>query len=325
MDFLSDSVVEAFFYFRLGNQAILKEMLYHFSLQVEREIYQQKDLTIEKKEDESCKSNDENVGLIPNGGEFYTKVSHNHQCKHGNRTMTLTTKPTSFEQFQQSPLVQSLGAIRSVRVMIISDTHERHSTLGKLPPCDVLIHAGDILMTSRVQSVSKAKTKLKKFNDWMKEQDASYKVVIGGNHDKVLEELSAVELQQTFTDCTYLCNSGIDAMGLKIWASPCSQGASDNRAFQSKEFRAAAEDAARMLGQVDILVTHGTCTTLQNIVRPRLMHVFGHYHCFHGLHMYDTDYANLVSVAAPIMDHNYDPHNLPIVIDCHINDTVIDI
>lgn len=34
------------------------------------------------------------------------------------------------------------------RVCVISDTHERHSSCN-IPNCDILVHAGDILMTSR--------------------------------------------------------------------------------------------------------------------------------------------------------------------------------
>lgn len=331
MNVITDSILETFFYFRLGNQAKIKEMLYHFSLQVERELYQQqqqqqrKGLTIDETSGESHEADEE--PLNNDRDECYTRVIHSHDYKQGSHSITLQTEVKEFDALRQQSPCPSLPTTRSVRVMIISDTHERHHVLGKLPPCDILIHAGDLLMTGRVQSETKVKQKLKHFNQWMKEQDAAYKIVIGGNHDKHLEELSKDELHNhIFTDCTYLCNSGIDAMGLKIWASPSSQGASNNQAFQSKEFRRTAEAMAKRAGPVDILVTHGTCTTLRELVRPRLMHVFGHYHCFHGLHLYETDYAaNLVSVAAPIMDADYNPYNLPIVIDCQINDKIIHI
>ena len=42
-----------------------------------------------------------------------------------------------------------------LRIYCISDTHERHETLENIPQsmeCDILIHAGDIFMTSRVLS-----------------------------------------------------------------------------------------------------------------------------------------------------------------------------
>jgi ribosome-binding protein aMBF1 (putative translation factor) len=37
-----------------------------------------------------------------------------------------------------------------LRIVAISDTHDRHHLLEDLPECDLLIHSGDILMTSRV-------------------------------------------------------------------------------------------------------------------------------------------------------------------------------
>ena len=42
-----------------------------------------------------------------------------------------------------------------LRIYCISDTHERHETLEDIPEtmeCDILIHAGDIFMTSRMLS-----------------------------------------------------------------------------------------------------------------------------------------------------------------------------
>ena len=42
-----------------------------------------------------------------------------------------------------------------LRIYCISDTHERHETLENIPQsmeCDILIHAGDIFMTSRMLS-----------------------------------------------------------------------------------------------------------------------------------------------------------------------------
>lgn len=42
-----------------------------------------------------------------------------------------------------------------LRIYCVSDTHERHETLENIPQsmeCDILIHAGDIFMTSRMLS-----------------------------------------------------------------------------------------------------------------------------------------------------------------------------
>lgn len=322
MNALYDTALDIFFYFRLGNQAQEKEMMYHYILQVDREIHIRRETGMNAIEYESNeeielqkKNEHENVS---------TKIIHDHLVKQRRQLTSVLTDPKPFEQIQACTAVAGTSGAKSLRIIVISDTHERHYTLGTLPRCDILIHAGDILMSSRVQSEAKVKHKLRDFNNWMKQQDASYKIVVGGNHDKLLEEFPEEILKEIFTDCTYLCNTAIDAMGVKIWASPCSQGASDNKAFQSKEFRMAAEDAARKAGPVDILVTHGTCDNLQAILRPRLMHISGHYHLYHGLHIYEMEETKeLITVAAPIMDHRYNPHNLPIMVDCHIADKFI--
>ncbi len=321
MSVLFDTALDVFFYFRLGNKTKTPEMMFHYSLKFDREIHKSgqtnDQITEAEVSDGAAKHNS-----TPIKDEVYVKITHLHPFTQKKNWKSLTSDPTTFERIQSTYTVEPTNDKKSIRIIIISDTHERHNTLGKLPSCDILIHSGDVLMTSRVQSVAAAKRKFKHFNDWMKEQDASHKIVIGGNHDKLLEDLSKDELDKIFSDCTYLCNNSVDVMGLKVWGSPSSQGASDNRAFQSSEFRRESEIAASQAGPIDILVTHGTCHHLQAIIKPRLMHISGHYHCHHGLHVYDVDNSELVSVAAPIMNHKYDPHNLPIMIDCEINDTI---
>ncbi len=250
------------------------------------------------------------------------------------------TLPSSLGGMVHPPFMTT---VRSLRVIVISDTHESHRALGILPPCDILIHAGDLFLRGRCcLSLEEGKRKLQDFNDWMKEQSATYKIVIAGNHDQPIEDLAAlayassngkdIGLKDIFTDCTYLCNSGIKtSFGLTIWGSPCSQGASGNRAFQSDAFgnkaELKAEQFMKEVGPIDILVTHSLCHELQAIVKPQLMHVSGHFHYYHGLwHLPTMDGEpgiEIASVAAPIMDGEYIPSNLPIAIDCEIRDTVM--
>lgn len=208
-----------------------------------------------------------------------------------------------------------------VRICVISDTHERHRVLGSLPSsADILIHSGDILMTTRFISKSEAIRKYSEFNEWLGCQNIPNIIVIGGNHDMILETLADLEVQNILTNATYLCNSSAMVMGLHIWGSPASVGASGNAAFQSKQFIEMTERAANDLinsthiGTLDILVTHGICQNIADIVRPKIAHISGHYHARHGVFQYSQK-RQWVNVAAPIMNGRYNPHNLPIVFD----------
>lgn len=217
------------------------------------------------------------------------------------------------------------------RVCVVSDTHERHSALHTLPnSCQVLIHAGDILMSSSFLSKGGAISKLHAFNDWLGQQAIPNIIVVAGNHDLVMEQLSTAEIQAILTNAVYLCNSSVTVCGLTVWGTPLSRGRSHNSAFQSREFADITQSTINELcnsGQtVDILVTHGTCADIAQAVKPRLAHISGHLHGRHGVFWTEEDpnavmtavqksAARWLSVAAPIMNSRYEPHQLPIVLD----------
>ncbi|CAI0655690.1 unnamed protein product [Colletotrichum noveboracense] len=66
----------------------------------------------------------------------------------------------------------------AVTVVCISDTH---NTRPRLPPGDILVHAGDL-------TVSGTRAELKETVDWIKAQEHRFKVVVAGNHDLCLDE-----------------------------------------------------------------------------------------------------------------------------------------
>lgn len=57
--------------------------------------------------------------------------------------------------------------LASLKVIVISDTHEGHPELGILPACDILIHAGDILLNSRRYTIKRALNKYLAFIEWL--------------------------------------------------------------------------------------------------------------------------------------------------------------
>jgi predicted phosphodiesterase len=271
MNFVTDSAVVAFKYFRLGGS-------------VER----------------------------PDHVKYYSLTS----CEHA----------VEGEEIHRDEVPERLEG--SIRICILSDTHERHHLFRSVPPCDLLVHAGDILMTGRMISHERAEYEMTRFNKWLGKQRAAHRLVIGGNHDLVLETLGHEQSQALLTHATYLCNNSTDVMGLHVFGSPLSTGASGNSAFQAHEFAVEAHDKVSQLSQaareVDILITHGPCNSLGNAVKPRLMHISGHVHAHHGVRVARNKHAaeadgeqarRWFQVAAPIMDHRYNPTQLPIIVD----------
>ena len=84
-----------------------------------------------------------------------------HYCSSKKEQPQSTGRSVSLEDLNKIDYKQ-----HSIRICCISDTHERHDMLT-IPPCDVLIHTGDILFCGRKQSTYNQIRKLQKFNAWM--------------------------------------------------------------------------------------------------------------------------------------------------------------
>ena len=109
-----------------------------------------------------------------------------------------------------------------VRVVCISDTHNRIP--ASVPEGDILIHAGDFTKRGKIDQV-------KEFNKFLGSLNHPHKVVIAGNHDIGFHEESAQrlhyrdfipkkEVKAALTDCTYLQDSEVEILGLRIYGSP---------------------------------------------------------------------------------------------------------
>lgn len=204
-----------------------------------------------------------------------------------------------------------------MRLIIVSDTHERHTKLNNFPDGDVFVHCGDILMTSRVSSIRAGVRKLYWFNEWLKEIPCKHKLVIAGNHDGVMEKIGKTAVQKILSSAIYLENSLVEIDQIKFWGTPYSSGKSINKAFQSEKFTMATIQSAPTSG-VDILLTHGQCPELEERV-PHSVHLWGHSHSSYGIRMppeilKGKPILNL-SICAPIMDKHFRPAHLPVVLD----------
>lgn len=192
------------------------------------------------------------------------------------------------------------------RVVAISDTHLFHSHLPQLPKGDILIHAGDLCYEeSRSTNAKKfmdykesgGALEGKKFLQWFRASGLplhealtwlgerpgfQHRVLVGGNHDFVLEQLgpaNAVQLCKCY-NVTYLhtkrppqnlllTNGPAKGASVKVWGSGVSFVAgksetrsvlSGNNAFQispdeGKEFVQGLRPM-KLPGSVDIMVVH---------------------------------------------------------------------
>lgn len=230
-----------------------------------------------------------------------------------------------------------------VRVVCISDTHNvpMLGTLENIPQGDILIHAGDFTKRGKIHEVEK-------FNKFLGSLDHPHKVVIAGNHDIGFHEESAqrlhhlnfvpeAEVKAVLTDCTYLQDSEVEILGLRIYGSPWTPVFYD-WAFLKHRGDAINEIWKKIPKDVDILVTHGPplgrgdvvnfgkthagCANLldivQNYVKPRY-HIFGHIHEGYGC----SSDGRTTFINASTCNHLYRPVNKPVVFDIEVNDRTL--
>lgn len=194
----------------------------------------------------------------------------------------------------------SVKTTKSIRLVLISDTHELHRELD-VPDGDILIHCGDISMMSRSLAA------IEDFDDWLGGLPHKVKLLVPGNHEFALEDPGR---RGIITNATMLVNESLTVMGLRIWGSPTTPLV--DGAFGVISDR----DRARLYEQIpkdtNIVVTHGPpygvldqapaseyhagchqLLTAMQRVKPRL-HVFGHAHgCFGIMDTPETLFANV--------------------------------
>jgi hypothetical protein len=128
----------------------------------------------------------------------------------------------------------------SLRIVVISDTHERHHEMT-VPNGDVLVHCGDIQEgLSFCRSVD---SMLADFTAWINDpalHPHPVKLVIAGNHDKAIAGMNGDAVKRLFAPALYLCDESalIKPVGVRVYGSPRSISNSrwsPNTAFQSNK------------------------------------------------------------------------------------------
>ena len=201
-----------------------------------------------------------------------------------------------------------------IRLILISDTHEKHEQFIHIPKCDILIHSGDILCQGRKNLDSVSLKKYQEFNEWIGKLDCKYKLVIGGNHDHYLDKIGLVESRKIFTNCYYLCNELINLNGINFFASPFNIGNSRNSAFQSKYI---FDDLDKKTSNVkiDFLITHGPLDDTFFSNKKISNHIWGHLHNYYGIYNINSNNQSIKSICACSLNGDYELSNGPIIMD----------
>jgi len=233
-----------------------------------------------------------------------------------------------------------------MKIVAISDTHCSHEALT-IPPCDVLIHAGDSTWQGRFFEV-------RDFLYWMERQPATHKIVIAGNHELTLDQ-SHVKYNPTIREMLlgtckdsihYLENASVVIDGVKFYGTPWTPW------FHSWAFNGIDDGVPPytnnpylrdIFGKVDddtnVLICHGPCYGLvdegghgnaderlgsvallrksQSLKQVRLI-VGGHIHEARGVKMSeDKMYANVAS-----LDRDYKTIRPPMIFNLDENGKV---
>ena len=138
--------------------------------------------------------------------------------------------------------------------MRIVATSDLHGSLPEIPQCDLLIMAGDICPMDNHDPNVQALWLVAEFRPWLLDQPASNAVFIGGNHDFICE-MDGFEVEPDKFGATYLCDSGTEIDGVKIWGTPWVPSLPD-WAFHAPEWKV-REKYEEIPEDTDILISHG--------------------------------------------------------------------
>lgn len=169
-----------------------------------------------------------------------------------------------------------------------------------IPNGDLLLIAGDLTSWGSIEE-------LKECNKWLGLLRHKYKVIIGGNHDRSLEEGIG---KQVFTNAIYLENELVDIEGVKIWGSPVNEM---NDILWFRAFANNQQELCQMIPEgLDILLTQGgpymildRVITGEHVGSKPIMeavkktkpkyHIFGHIHESYG--RYEDENTTYLNVA----------------------------
>lgn len=215
--------------------------------------------------------------------------------------------------------------------MIIDCVADLHGYYPKMQGGDLLIIAGDCTSNDKIPSWNK-------YFDWLDQQQYRKKIMIAGNHDNFCKQwaLSNDSIYEALVgrpSVSYLCDSGEEFEGFKIWGSPWTsrfEGINPHCcAFTGADDKELFDKFDLIPADTDILITHsppfsvrdmtdsghqvGSASLMAlhiNRLRPKLW-VFGHIHESYGQEG-PYQWNNTLYVNASHVNLRYKPVNKPI-------------
>ncbi len=214
--------------------------------------------------------------------------------------------------------------------MIIDCISDLHGHYPELEVGDLLIVSGDL--TARDDNKGWTAFEL-----WLCEQKYKKKIFIAGNHDNKLQDGSWDIVGDGNTE--YLCDSGTEFEGLKIWGSPWTRSFKGMnprcKAFTLDTEQELLEKFKLIPHDTDILITHSPpygildeCAQGDRImsvgstalrdeldrIKP-LYHIFGHIHEGYGKVLLKHTGPNTMCINASHVDERYRPVNKTVRIE----------
>lgn len=212
------------------------------------------------------------------------------------------------------------------------------------------LHGGDLLIVAGDLTAHDIQEEFDEFDTWLDNQKYKKKIFIAGNHDNLLVKEKPRVYRKGFNKdlhekFEYLCDSGTEFEGLKIWGSPWTltfEGINPHcKAFTVDKEKQLQEKWELIPNDIDILITHmpplymlddirigargmrpaGSSSLNRHTIRnkdplknfPNLrLHVFGHFHENGGKKI---ELPKGTHVNASIMNEHYKPVNEPVRIE----------
>jgi predicted phosphodiesterase len=164
----------------------------------------------------------------------------------------LSSSTTIIEEQHGAPLPPKADTSH-VRLVVLSDTHGRHSKLPPLPHGDVLMHLGDVADRGNVAHI-------RSFVDWIEEKDYHRSfgeiVCIGGNHDRDRRDPLRIDLHKEYSSKSsiiYLQDEHCDLAQGRLRVYGASWDACEQEDFRQLDHTRTDHDDASL----DLLLTHG--------------------------------------------------------------------
>lgn len=214
------------------------------------------------------------------------------------------------------------GQLHGVRVVATSDLHGR---LPEVPPCDLLLIAGDLCPITDHSHAFQQRFLEGPFASWLEGIEATTIVGIAGNHDFLAEDSPGFMRSLPWT---YLCDESVEVSGLVVHGAPWTPTYGDwafmrdDTALETRWEQISTRTTILMthgppFGQGDLVVDgrHAGSRSLSrriDVLPDLRLHVFGHIHEAGGT---VTERGACKSANVSHVDFGYEPALAPVVFD----------